>query len=759
MKTVQVEKKLYLKIRTIFLMLFLFGSVQIAYNQNTIRWQWSKLGLPSIEYNGLLPANTIDKKDNDALLASDPYFLLGNYRLTLFVHASGNFQFLTGERSWVRVNASKNDFDYGSNEASITISNKNTLLTGLNSIASNPLVCRKHFGVGFARYNYTVNNILCRRVISVKPSKVINTGFPGFVITVSLINNGRKSAQLQYTEKMPVNYTSNKTSWSDETEKIIYHTDGGQNLANLAIANIKYKEVEFMSVPSSPNERFPYDIAPPVVYMFAQPNNTVTSKVSLNSDTLVTSMNVKLKAGESKTFNIVIGLNFNNDETAIRNDIAEMFKDSNSDMLDEGLFTNQWKQKLPDLSSEKDEIIRREMLWNAHALEAMATYSQYYNETFIPQGTLYSYHYGWNVSSRDHLQATLGVCYTNPALAKSSIKFVMQHTDNNGDIKREDVGNGFSPRTYNKESDAQLYMFNTVAEYLSASKDYNFLYEQVNWYPAESKLSTSVLSYLERCFVYLRDEVGVGPNGLVRLLNSDWNDGFWKKNCPDFFMKRSESHLNTAMLLAVFPKLIIELKKSEIPSAQILANQLEQYRAKIFGSYMKDFGNRKFSARAYVSNDIKYGLDNVSVEPQGYLLQIPELSNERKQEIYNYVKEKLYTPEQTGFRSIEKSIWGKGEGEDGGIWYSVEYPIVAALASFNKAEGWEMLRALSFNNFSTHFPDYWMGQWTAPDNINSSLSKRTGLYRFWRGDNQRVFQGYCCHPHAWPLFCYFKLKN
>ena len=50
------------------------------------------------------------------------------------------------------------------------------------------------------------------------------------------------------------------------------------------------------------------------------------------------------------------------------------------------------------------------------------------------------------------------------------------------------------------------------------------------------------------------------------------------------------------------------------------------------------------------------------------------------------------------------------------------------------------------------------GHWTAPDEINSSLY-RGGLYAFWLPvpDYSLAFQGFCSHPHTWPLYCYYKL--
>ncbi|MBC7889646.1 MAG: hypothetical protein H7Z13_17360 [Ferruginibacter sp.] len=104
-------------------------------------------------------------------------------------------------------------------------------------------------------------------------------------------------------------------------------------------------------------------------------------------------------------------------------------------------------------------------------------------------------------------------------------------------------------------------------------------------------------------------------------------------------------------------------------------------------------------------------------------------------------------------------MWGgKAELEDGGIWVSLEGPVIMGVSTFDKKEAWALLEKLTLHNFSVQYPDYWVGHWTLPDNINSTLSSREGLYSYWQ-DTKKAIQGFCCHPHAWPLYCYFKLKE
>lgn len=740
--------------------------VQSALCQKFGSWAKSSMGLPVYNYTGAIPVTAFDKDGKDANLPEDPYFLLGNYRMSLITHASGIYQFLTAERAWARINAGEQT-NYGWNDAGIVLknneANKRITLTGMQSIAANAAVTQKSFGVGFARYTYNLeNDLACTRIISVKPSGKINTGNPCFVVTVTLKNNSNKPQELSYTERMLVNFVVNGTQYTNKDKRqLLYPAQiSTDNSKQLAIANLSYKANTLLVLPKK-TERFQYEVDPPSVFMYSKnAGSRYTSAVKADKDTLATEINTSIKPGETISFNIVIGLT-KEDFAAVQKEIDNLFLGADFTHPSDGLYANQWKAKLPDLSSEKNEVLHREMLWNAHFIEASAKYSEYYKETFIPQGTVYSYYFGDNISNRDHLQAALPACYTNPGLAKSILRYVIKHSEADGEIKRGNLGFGYYPASIYKESDEQLYFFNTLAEYLLITKDYAFLNEKVAYYPAEDGKVDAVITILKKYFIYLRDEIGLGPTGLVKMLNSDWSDSFFHEHSPNKYSWSAESHLNSAMVLAVLPKLIDVLKASKNSEATSFINALEEYRAAMEKVFMKDLGNRKFAARAYLNSNLKFGLDNVCIEPQGYLLQIPTLPNERKKEIYDYVKSKLLTPEKIGMRTREKPLWkGNPDSEDGGIWFSLEYPVLLGVAMFDKEEAKSLLMKFSFQNYADKYPDYWVGQWTAADEVNSTLY-REGLYSFWvpSQDRKRAFQGFCSHPHTWPLFCYYKLKE
>lgn len=137
--------------------------------------------------------------------------------------------------------------------------------------------------------------------------------------------------------------------------------------------------------------------------MYVNGDKNVDSSVNKNGDNGLKSVfSLSLDPGESRTLQIVIGL-FDEEKYSSASHQAECFLQDADKSDSVGAFAALWKKYLPDLSHEKDEVLRREMLWNAHMIEASAKYSEYYGETFIPQGSVYSYHFGDNIANRDHL--------------------------------------------------------------------------------------------------------------------------------------------------------------------------------------------------------------------------------------------------------------------------------------------------------------------------------------------------------------------
>lgn len=275
-----------------------------------------------------------------------------------------------------------------------------------------------------------------------------------------------------------------------------------------------------------------------------------------------------------------------------------------------------------------------------------------------------------------------------------------------------------------------------LSEYLRVTGDYGFLHEKIAPYPAKGQRMT-VAEMTVHCFLFLRDTVGVGAHGLVRLLNSDWNDAvYYIEKVPyNCIFYSGESHMNSAMVLSIFTELIpqIESAADALHDARLhdLCSSMGQYRAQQLSAFLRDLGNRAFPRRMYF-NGKAYGEQNMFLEPMGFTLQIAELSDEQKRRLYSEMQIRLYQGETLGAREQEQPEFDddgfdKGSRENGGFWWALNGPVILGVAQFDTQEARRLFEHMTLKHIAASFPQYWTSYWSSADNLESALLPENGL--------------------------------
>lgn len=724
-------------------------------------WSSDKAGLPSFEYTGDIPYSAKLKNGASVKLPEDPWFLLGNYRFTLFAHVSGEYELISGQRSWARINQGEMS-NSGVNSSVISIDEKEYALTGMASPAAAPGRCERVFGCGFANYSYDINGIRVNRNLSVKPSTTPYNGASAFLLTVTVKNNSGKAAECSYTEFVGADFkvTQYQAVPSDQLP-IKYRNFYSESMENgLASVKITAECDDPLLVPDR-GSLSRHDGYPPMLFMKSLSENTVFYG---DSSGISAKLHFVLKPSEERTLRIIIGYSFEYEYSSVKNITAELMSYKNA-AEPVCAYVDDWLKIIPDYADEKDATMRRELRWHVYNLEAMATYSEYYNETKIPQGTIYDYHWGQHASARDNFQHALPLVYYNHPLAKSVLKYMLKRTTPFGEIRLIEAGNGYADNDRYFTSDQQLYFFLLLSEYLRVTKDYAFMGEKLQPYPAKDQAEMTVADFTEKCFIFLRDTVGTGSHGLIRLLNSDWNDTVYyveKVSYNNVFLT-GESHMNSAMAISILQTLIPQLKKAAgyCPRLDRLCESMSLYRSNIIRAYLADMGERSFPRRMYF-NGKSYGDDNMFLEPQGFTLQISELPADRKRLLYEEMKKRVYSGEKLGAREQETPEFDdvgyeKGSRENGGFWWALNGPVIIGVSQFDIAEAQRLLKNMTLRHLADEFPQYWSSYWSAADNLESSLIPEEGLPD--QTMDYACIPVYCAHPHAWILYCYYKLNE
>ena len=713
-------------------------------------WLTDDNGLPAFSYTGALPFHAWLADGSEAKIGEDPWFLLGNYQLTLFTHISGEYEILTGQRSWGRMNQGSTP-NSGVNHALLTIGGKTISLAGKGSVCEDSTRCQRTFGCGWAKFIYKMEGLQIERTITVLPSLKKDGGDAAFHLHVSITNCSGKPVSFEYAEDVLANYVN--TQYQRSVPAPIRFVRTIRQNENTLIADFSGKSDDPQLIQAE-GAMSPYDAYPPSLYL----KLLSEGKVSEENGLLKASQQYTLQKGKRCEMDMVIGFGFHTDFIQI---------DKTAKALAEGSATD-WLKILPSFKEEQDATLRRELIWHAYNLEAMATYSTFYKETKIPQGTVYDYYWGQHASARDNFQHAMPLVYYNPELCRSCMRYMAKRTTSWGEVRLIEYGNGYAEPMFYWTSDQQLFFFQLIAEYLRVTKDYAFLDEKVEFFPYGSGQNCTMLDVVKVCFDYLHDNVGRGSHGLVRLLNSDWNDNVFvlTKTAYNTAIGSGESLMNTTMALSILPNLMQSLtayqQTAKSSKAEKLLKGMQVYNDQLNAAFMADLGDRTFPRRMYFDGK-SIGDDNMYLEPMGYMLQMPNLPIERKKSLYAEMQKRLYDGEKVGARQqqapdMEGYGLEKGSRENGGVWFSLNGPVISAMADIDHAEGMRLLKMMSFDNYARQFPRYWSSYWSSSDNIESSLMTITeGLPD--QSLDYYVIPVYCAHPHAWMLYCWYKIKE
>ena len=473
-----------MKYRFIIVMAVLFaGLLCPSASATDVKWDFTSEGLPYLKYE--VGTSSVD----------DLSYLIGNYKIKVNAHANGIYELISGERVWARFNADPSRPEYGSNRAVAYVDGREIPLAGEGSLAARPGKCDFYAGVGFVRYDYDLGGGLkCSRMISVMPSDKVNEGSPLFLVTVTFHNTGSGARKIAYDEAFSPCFIPASYQQIPEDERPLRYlvkTDISFRCITASFSPIPQKFVQF----ATPSARAIDEYAPQSVFLYCDKAFLVVNDGQLKAS----ADEVRLRSGRKHTYTIAIGFAADDSKAMAESVIAKAEEGSF------GVFASMWKKRLPDFSDERDMERRKAMYCSAHRVEASAVYSDYFNETYIPGSSDIAYRFGENVSNRDHINAALQACYTNPDLAKSIIRYVLKQTTFDGIVPDSNKGYGYIPSDAYKDNNIQLDVFNAIAIYLEKTSDYAFLEEWLTVYPMERGEMQSVMSILERYFLYLRN--------------------------------------------------------------------------------------------------------------------------------------------------------------------------------------------------------------------------------------------------------------
>lgn len=513
---------------------------------------------------------------------------------------------------------------------------------------------------------------------------------------------------------------------------------------------------------------------------------------------------VVLLPGEKKTLRYMVGY---------------LPKDTNIDIL-----INKYKdinvkkttiEKLKDISinlkinNDQYDWLNREMQWHNMYLNASITYDDYFNDHVLSQGGIYQYLMGSNFCQRDTAMHMLPLIYSRPEIAREIAEFLLKGIKSDGSSIDGIAGHGMeriddyrmnmrlSPALLNhfgeeiaekfhyvngistveaRASDQELFVLMSVCEYVLTTKDYDFLNLEIKDFMSSSKEIRKVIDILIAMFDYIKNDIGVGKNGLLRGLWMDWNRFlFHKKNRKIehddiiYALEHGESLFTTPMAVYVFSRFETLLNGIDYTEK---AKEVSMFKGQLKEAILKSW-NGKWIPRAWVSDHYGYlgDYDEFMLEGQLFTLVSKTFSKEQANTVIDFIKKYTMDPSPIGTLKQVLAPGIKGNVHDNWIWWAMNGILIWGMTNYRNEVAFEEFIKNSLANHADVYPDIWGGTLSGADNYTSIYSEYPGYTRwtddeiikqkeaYMRGEkiedegfSSLDFPVCVAHVHAWPLF-------
>jgi len=329
-----------------------------------------------------------------------------------------------------------------------------------------------------------------------------------------------------------------------------------------------------------------------------------------------------------------------------------------------------------------------------------------------------------------------------------------------------------------RPSDQELWLLWITSEYVLATRNLEFLDEQLPTFPLYGPKAgrASVREILDRCFTHLAAVTGTGKHGLLRLSNGDWNDGavvgFVPQKQHKEVRKNGESVLNAAFATFVLDLYAQMLVFAGNQAKAAAAESLEKDQRKA----VREQWTGKWFRRGWLSENLGWiGEEELWLEPQPWAIIGGAADQEQQKELAANIDEMVRKPSPIGAMLLNcilpQSELPPGTLTNAGVWPSINGTLVWALAMVDGTLAWDEWKKNTLAYHAEAYPDIWYGIWSGPDTYNSILSKYAGQTYFDEkalqggtpdsplnaGANWTDFPVMNLHPHAWPLYATTRL--
>ncbi|MCX7620289.1 MAG: hypothetical protein N2037_05515 [Acidimicrobiales bacterium] len=374
--------------------------------------------------------------------------------------------------------------------------------------------------------------------------------------------------------------------------------------------------------------------------------------------------------------------------------------------------------------------IEREATWHAAYLFGAQQPDAYFGCRYPSQGSAYGFVHGLQGAPRDYAISLVPMCFVDPTGARDLLRLIMRMTKPNGLSHYAHTGRGqcTAGGVHSSPTDLPIFFLWAITEYVWSTGDTTVLGEREPFYPRARGLSATGAERIVLAFNALRDRVGQGPNGLLRVGSGDWADPISAMvRDRHAFHKHGESGFNTAFAVYALPR-AAELIEAQAPEA---AAAMHAFAGELRRAMESTWTGRWFLRGTDGIGGV-IGRDHLFVDGQVWALIAKIGSDEQRRVLIDELRERCIDPSPIGATILDRphpirlGMLAPGWDCNGGVWAAINALLAWGLALHDPKLGWEVLDRQTLAAHAHAYPNVWYGIWSGPDAYNSWFGSHPG---------------------------------
>ncbi len=450
-------------------------------------------------------------------------------------------------------------------------------------------------------------------------------------------------------------------------------------------------------------------------------------KNSINNPCLAIGTRITLKPGEVRKISCIFGYEEKKKISSFLSTYEHLCKNDSLSKWN----AQQWKKSMIFIDLEDFPWLERESKWHSYYVRSACYFDEYWRKHKFPQGSVYEFGHGFDGAIRDFILYLYSIIFINPKLAKEYLTYALSFMTHEGKLPYAIHGFGqtFTGGPHSKPSDLYLFLIWGILQYIYSTRDFDYLKEEIPFYPKTQKQSSTVLKRLEMALNYLvSDKVGFGSHGLLKCNDGDWSDGIslMVKNRKKF-IENGESTFNSAFAVYIIPKLIEMLKGRKVNAIKAYWDYYSHLKDAILKSW-----NGKWFYRGWDGIGNPIGNDNLFLEHHVWILLASFLEKEQNENLINEIYNRLDKPSPIGqyisfpAQRTKYNVLPKGWDVNGGIWHAINSLLTWAYSVHDPEKAFQSLVKNSLHQRAAIYPHIWYGIWSGPDSYIADYAENSG---------------------------------